>query len=501
MDIFKEIKKLGGSTVEVGKFFHRCSNTEFLSDYSLDANLIKDLIEINGFKKIERIRMYVAEIIIKLIIKGNYTIGLLEAIERYSDVSWDNLFKIEVYAPTYPIRNLGVKKVYELVSGNTSEEKLFNQVCFLSNAGIFGDKSGFIENQLINILSKSTDKTLWSKAVNSNIGITDSIIMANIFRIDLSKVGDKRDLFISDEFLSKYGDLVNWDRIINNPKICDINHKYLEQYKDKINWDELSKKNNLPKVILKKFKECLNWDFIIIHNFYNFIKLDNETIDYVIKNKVLNHDFMYTNLSLSSLKKFKEYINWDEEDIYRRVNASTLLHKDIIKYVSFGKIINRGGYKYSDVSTMLEYYKSFIGHCNTNGINIEKLYKQYKLFSMKSSLLSDEEIELVKIYEKIKIDSNDIYEFAIDELNLIKYRDILDLKKVKRLKVSKEFLFSIIDELDIKNLSWYYINGLNLEDKKILILKFGYKSIEELGLINKSQENTLIKYAKNINKY
>jgi len=64
---------------------------------------------------------------------------------------------------------------------------------------------------------------------------------------------------LSEKFIEKYSDKVNWVLISKYQKLSE---KFIEKYKDKVNWKYISEHQKLSKSFIEKHKDKLNLDLI-----------------------------------------------------------------------------------------------------------------------------------------------------------------------------------------------------------------------------------------------
>lgn len=494
------ITNLGDDMLEVGEFFKNAEDVVNLGKYKLNADIIKVLLKMNIYARGTFKASFLNRIIIQMIINDNYEKGLFEEVMGECDSSWGNLI-YESMTALYGniIMKFGIEKLYGLVSGSTSEEIIYNKMDFLVHADRDMYKN-FIDRQIKKILLLTPNKEVWQMAINSN-QLDENFIINNLDKIDISDVGAKGKFFIRNIFLDKYASKVNWDNLMENNCFMSIDIKHLIAYKNKINWNKFSKKSKISKEMMKEFKDYLNWNEVLISNFDTFMGLDKKTINYLVQNKISDiTPFIIENPTTRAFKKFKEYIDWDAYRIYSYINITSVLNSELINYINFRCLFNQGRYKYQDLYIILEYYKNFIGHCEINGIDIDNLYTKKKFINSKG-ILTSEEINLIKEYDRIKLYENDCYYFTIDEFNLIKFEDILDFKKLRYCHISTEYFISNIDKFDLNKVGGGFKRKLSLEDKKIIISKYDYKTLDKFNPIIKSQQKELMDYAKNIGKY
>jgi len=189
---------------------------------------------------------------------------------------------------------------------------------------------------------------------------------------------------ISEEFVNKYHDKVDWEVIL---KECFLTEKFLNNnlIKDYTNSSKIENKKTIKGLSQKYIEENLNR--IDISKLLKHKKIDEE---FLIKNiNVFGWEMvsLYQNLSEEFIEKYEKEINWKELTKNENINFTTLkkfkhlLHKNEL-IVGCGKFEGYGNYReemnfklhkiysYEDIKKIKEIYKL--------DDNVEKMINKFK---------------------------------------------------------------------------------------------------------------------------
>lgn len=130
--------------------------------------------------------------------------------------------------------------------------------------------------------------------------LTEEILEDNIGKLDWYHVSKYSKL--SDRFISKHLILINWKALSRN---YNIHNDLIIKYKDRFDWRELSRRN-LDNEILKKCKDMINWDI------FNFQKnVDDDFLEMLMENIDWRKLSTCAVLTEEQIRKYQSKISWD----------------------------------------------------------------------------------------------------------------------------------------------------------------------------------------------
>ena len=136
--------------------------------------------------------------------------------------------------------------------------------------------------------------------------------------------GISKNNILSEDFIRKYSDKVNWFYISSSQK---LSCQFIEEFQDKVDWNNISRYQKLNIDFLNQFKNKVNWNLITIYQLDNF-EFINKFSKYLNWNQIEEFNF----LSEDFIREFKYNLDWQKIKLYlKRSTKQKYYSVDFIK--------------------------------------------------------------------------------------------------------------------------------------------------------------------------
>lgn len=188
-------------------------------------------------------------------------------------------------------------------------------------------------------MDKYKDKLNWDSMIISQ-SMSEEFIISHIYYINWKLLSTYKRDYLSSDFLLKYKDKVNWDIISNKSKY--FSNEDLEKLHDLIVWDTYIYKHRVDEEIIDKY-------FDYFTDMGNLLYRNNLSKVFLIKHQEKlgwnNISQFAGTLDSEFLTKYKYFINWDlvaiNHRLYLPINRIYNLKPNIIKRIIYKLFKNK----------------------------------------------------------------------------------------------------------------------------------------------------------------
>ena len=189
---------------------------------------------------------------------------------------------------------------------------------------------------------------------------------------------------LSENFIRKFQDTVNWDYISQYQKLSE---DFIREFKDKVNWEYISEYQKLSEDFIREFQDKVNWYCIPA-----FQKLSEDFIREFKDEVSWYHICRYQKISEDIIQEFKNKIYWHSVSLYQKLSDSFLKEFNLNKpnnnwlyvtneekrekvkyiyeidgdYVIAYKATRINGYSVFNFQYQYEVGKTYESHCDCN---------------------------------------------------------------------------------------------------------------------------------------
>ncbi len=166
------------------------------------------------------------------------------------------------------------------------------------------------------ILTKIKNEEATKEEVLKAINIYNNPESQDVLRVILQIISyrDKYKDILSESFIRKFKDKVNWWYVSMNQKLSE---SFIKEFKDKVNWYHISRYQNLSESFIREFKDKIDWSTISIYQ-----KLSESFIREFKDNIYWPHISGYQKLSEPFIREFKDNVYWPYISKYQKLSES-----------------------------------------------------------------------------------------------------------------------------------------------------------------------------------
>ncbi len=117
---------------------------------------------------------------------------------------------------------------------------------------------------------------------------------------------------LSDTFIEKYKDKVDWYWVSQNQKLSE---EFIEKHKDDVYWTNISDAQKLSETFINKHKSNVDWNKILTYQKLSesFIEKHKDNVDW-------DYISVYHKLSEEFIEKHKDNVNWFFISLYQKLS-------------------------------------------------------------------------------------------------------------------------------------------------------------------------------------
>lgn len=266
--------------------------------------------------------------------KDNLSYNFIIKYKKY--INWYSIINNRHYNEKIFARCIDCIPLYKLITSRKLSEEFIEK--YIVTTDKYWEEISRFQNLSESFMDKYKDKLNWDMMMISQ-AMSEEFIISHIDYINWKSLSIYKRDYLSADFLLKYKDKVHWDIISDKYKY--FSNEDLEKLHDLILWDTYINKHYILEEIIDKY-------FDYFTDMGNLLYRRKLSEDFLIKHQEkLGWDNIsqFATLNSKFLTKYKYFVNWDLVIINNRVYMSTKgiykLKPNIIKRIIYKLFKNK----------------------------------------------------------------------------------------------------------------------------------------------------------------